>query len=105
MQIIKFTMNEKYYDEFKDMCIKQDITVKKKLNILLSQDTEPGDITKYFPSDYDESIRSVTLKVNEELYKGVMKNCGRFDLKSRKYVPYLIYKYLLSAKNEGQPVT
>lgn len=101
MKVIKFTINEDYYNDFKDICSKEDITVKKKINVLLSQDTEFADITEYLPSDYDEKIKRVTLKINEELYKGIMKKCGKFDLKVSKYVPYLIYRYLLDISEKS----
>ena len=94
MKVIKFTINEDYYEKFKILCSKDGITMKRKLNVLVSQDTEVVDIKDYFPSDYNENIRNVTLKINEEIYKGIMKKCGKLDLKVKKYVPYLIYRYL-----------
>jgi|LGOV01.1.fsa_nt_gb hypothetical protein len=94
MKVIKFTINEDYYEQFKILCSKDDITVKRKLNVLVSQDAESTDIKEYFPSDYNEKMRKVTLKINEEIYKGIMKKCGKLDLKVNKYVSYLIYRYL-----------
>ncbi len=95
MKVLKFAINEKYFDEFKEICQKEEITIKRKINVLLSQDRNPTNIKDYYPEDYKEHTRKLTLKVNEELYKGVMKNCGKFDYRIREYVPYLIYKFLL----------
>ncbi len=94
MKVVKFTINEADYTKFKEVCVVENITVKKKLNVLISKDREPGNINKYFPNTVDGEQKKVTLKVNEELYKGIMKNCGKFDLRPAKYVPYLIYKFL-----------
>lgn len=94
MKIVKFSMNEDYYDRFKAICDKDDLTIKRKLNILLSQDTVAVEVKVYFPKDAHEKSKSVTLKINEELYKGIMKNCGKFNESPRQYVPYLIYRYL-----------
>jgi len=94
MKIIKFSMNEAYYEQLKGICDRDGITVKRKLNILLSQDTAPVVIKDHFPADANEKSKSITLKINEELYKGIMKNCGKFNESPRHYVPYLIYKYL-----------
>lgn len=99
MKVIKFSINEKYYNQLKDICLKEELTIKKKLNILLSQDRDCANIRDYYPDDYNEDIKKITLKINEELYKGIMKKCGKFDLKTREYVPYLIYKYLGSLKS------
>lgn len=101
MKIIKFSINENYYDRLKDVCETEDITVKRKINILLSQDTDTSNIRQVFPLDYNENLKSITLKINEELYKGIMKKCGKLDIRVNKYVPYLIYKYLLSGKTES----
>lgn len=98
MQLIKFTINEKYYNEFKEICVASDTTIKRKINYLLAGDVTAVDINKYFPEDHDKEPKRVTLKVNEELYKGIMKNCGRFDIRTSRYVPYLIYRYLLENK-------
>lgn len=98
MKLIKFTINENYYEEFKTICESSDITIKKKLNVLLSADVKKIDINEYFPENHDQNVKKVTLKVNEELYKGILKNCGRFDIRSSRYVPYLIYKFLLENK-------
>jgi len=99
MKVIKFTINEKYYNELKEICLQEELTIKRKINILLSQDTQCINIRDYFPEDYNQDIKKVTLKINEELYKGIMKKCGKLDLKTREYVPYLIYRYLGSLKN------
>lgn len=94
MKVIKFSMNEKYYDQFKTLCLEENITIKRKLNFLLAKDPHPQAIEMYFPNDHTENMKPVTLKVNEELYKGVMKKCGQLDFKPSKYMPYLIYKHL-----------
>lgn len=95
MRIIKFSINENAYESFVEKCKAEDITVKKKINVLLSQDNSRDiNINDYFPENQDQNLRTITLKVNEELYKGVMKNSDRLDIKSKRYVPFLIYKYL-----------
>lgn len=98
MKVIKFTINDDYYEELKNICTQQEITIKRMINILLSKDNQYTDIEEYFPDDANHNTKRVTLKVNEELYKGVMKNCGKYDLKVTRYVPYLIYRFLLEDK-------
>lgn len=95
MRIIKFTINEDYYEAMKIMCSKDNLNVKKKLNVLLSQDNkEVSDIKEFYPEDANENPRKITLKVNEEFYKGVMKRADILGVKASKYIPYLIYKFL-----------
>lgn len=94
MRIVRFTMNEKYYQEFKAICDQAEMTIKRKLNLLLAQDLDASNIRDFFPPDHYEKSKSVTLKINEELYKGLMKNCDKLDVGPRDYVPYLIYKFL-----------
>ena len=96
MKVIKFTINQSYYDELKSICEEEDITIKRKINILLTDDIGIPDTKKYIPTDLDNNIKRITLKINEELYKGIMKKCGKFDIRVNKYLPYLIYKYLLT---------
>lgn len=98
MKVLKFKVHADYFEEFKNICTEENITVKKKYNVLLSQDRNTSDIMDYFPEDHSENLRKMTLKVNEELYKGVMKKCGRLDLRVRDYMAYLIYKFLLERK-------
>lgn len=98
MKVLKFSIYEKYYEAFKNQCIKENITVKRKLNVLLVQDTKPARLQDYYPEDANEATRKLTLKVNEELYKSVMKKCGQMDYKVRQYLPYLIYRYLQTIK-------
>ena len=98
MKVLKFKVHADYFEEFKNICTEENITVKKKYNVLLSQDRNTSDIMDYFPEDHSENLRKMTLKVNEELYKGVMKKCGRLDLRVRDYMVYLIYKFLLERK-------
>lgn len=100
MKVIKFTLNEDYYNAFRDICVRDGIAIKSKINVLLVQDRNPNDFKESFPADHHEKTKGVTLKINEELYKGIMKNCGRYDIRPRKYVPYLIYKYLKSVMPE-----
>ena len=94
MKVLKFRIHADYYEQFKTICEEEDITVKKKYNVLVAQDRNPEYILDYFPEDHHEMSRKMTLKVNEELYKGVMKNCGRHDIRVRDYMAYLIYKFL-----------
>lgn len=95
MRIIKFSINENSYEAFQSECKALDITVKRKINVLISQDTGMDtNINEYFPEDLDKDLRTITLKVNEELFKGVMKGSDRLGIKSKRYVPYLIYKFL-----------
>ncbi|MCT4634136.1 MAG: hypothetical protein N4A76_15615 [Firmicutes bacterium] len=94
MRVIKFSLNENHYDKFKELCVSENITVKKKLNVLVAQDKDPKDIDSYFPEDANIHTKHLTLKVNEELYKGIIKNSDKYDIKIKKYVQYLIYKYL-----------
>ena len=98
MKVLKFTVNEAYYNEFKAICDAESMTIKRKLNVLVAQDTSPQDLKSYFPENYLDTPKKLTLKVNEELYKGVMKQCGQHDFRVRVYLPYLIYKFL-SEKN------
>jgi len=101
MKIIKFTINEDYYDESIAICKKEEITIKKKLNVLLSQDIdEVSNIRDYFPLNYNENQRTVTLKVNEELYKGIIIRSDNLAIKSSKYVPYLIYRFLIKSNSK-----
>ena len=95
MRIIKFSINENTYETFQNICRLENITVKKKLNVLLSKDNPEGiDIKECFPEDANQNLRRITLKVNEELYKGIMKNSDKFDIKPKSYIPYLIYNFL-----------
>jgi len=98
MKVLKFRINEDYYKAFQDHCKKEDITIKRKLNVLLAQDRRPENIDSYFPEEHTHNLKRLTLKVNEELYKGVMKQCGRNDFRVSTYLAYLIYKFL-SDKN------
>jgi predicted DNA binding CopG/RHH family protein len=95
MRIIKFTINEDYYDALKIICGQEDITIKKKINVLLSNDIgEVANTKNFFPEDFSEKPRTITLKVNEELYKGVVKRADILGIKPSKYLPYLIYRFL-----------
>lgn len=96
MKVVKFSINEDYYNLFKEDCLKTEMTIKRKLNVVLSQDRETQNFTDIYPADYLEKRKPVTLKINEELYKSIMKNCGKYDVTPKKYLPYLIYKYLLT---------
>lgn len=97
MKVLKFRIENQYYDQFKDQCLGQDITVKKKLNVLLAADRNPHNILSYFPDSHFDDLKKMTLKVNEEFYKGVMKKCGQNDFKVKDYLAYLIYKHLTEA--------
>lgn len=95
MKVVKFSINEDYYNVFKEECDKAQITVKRKLNVIMSQDRQTENFTDVYPADYQEKRKPITLKINEELYKSIMKNCGRYDVTPKKYLPFLIYKFLL----------
>lgn len=94
MKVLKFKVHADHFETFKNLCIAQEITIKKKLNVLLSEDFHTEDIYDYFPEDHDAMARKMTLKVNEPLFKGVMKKCGLMELRAKDYMAYLIYKYL-----------
>lgn len=98
MKVVKFNINEEHYEEFKSICEDQGVPVKRKLNFLLAGDVKKCDINEYFPVEHDKSVRKITLKINEEFYKSIMKNCGRFDYKPNRYLAYLVYKFLLENK-------
>lgn len=92
MKVLKFRVENQYYDKFKSNCETEGITVKKKLNVLLAGDNNPRDIQSHFPETHFNDLKKMTLKVNEEFYKGVMKKCGQNDFTVRDYLAYLIYK-------------
>lgn len=95
MRIFKFNIKEEVYTQFISICKEQDITVKKKINVLLSQDkANSSEINSFFPENTDIELRSITLKVNEELYKGIMKKSDILGIKPKKYIPYLIYRFI-----------
>lgn len=96
MKVLKFKVENKYYDRFKEICDQDGITVKKKLNVLIAEDTHPSNIKSYFPESHFDDIKKITLKVNEEFYKSVMKQCGKNDFSPRDYLAYLIYKFLVN---------
>jgi len=98
MKVLKFRVENQYYDLFKENCEKEGITVKRKLNVLLSQDRDPSNLLSYFPETHFDDLKKMTLKVNEEFYKSVMKQCGRNDFKIKDYLAYLIYKSLSEQK-------
>lgn len=98
MKVLKFRVDIDCFEQFKAYCLEEGITIKKKLNVLVAQDTMPSDILDYFPENHENSTRKMTLKVNDQLHKGVMKNVDRFELRVRDYLPYLIYKFLLEKR-------
>lgn len=100
MKVLKFTVNETYYNQFKEICDAESLTIKRMLNILVARDSAPENLKSYFPENYLETPKKLTLKVNEELYKGVMKKCGKHDFKVRIYLPYLVYKFLGEINSE-----
>lgn len=95
MRSIQFSINEDYYNRFKLDCELRGLVVKKRLNVLLSQDVLTTDIQAVFPKDAHQKPKRITLKLNEELYKGIMKNCDKRDVSPKTYLPFLIYKSLL----------
>jgi hypothetical protein len=98
MKVLKFKIENKYYDQFKEICDQDGITIKRKLNVLMAEDHKPNNILSYLPETHFDDIKKITLKVNEELYKGVMKQCGKNDFNPRDYLAYLIYKFLSDHK-------
>ncbi|MDA3847097.1 MAG: hypothetical protein PF505_11245 [Vallitaleaceae bacterium] len=95
MKIIKFAVNEDYYSDMITMCSMDDTTVKMKLGVLLSNDTDDVvDIKEFFPPDYNDKLRTVTLKINENLYDGITKKADQLAVKPSTYVKYLIYRFL-----------
>lgn len=101
MQIIKFTINEVYYEKFKTICTEEDITIKKKLNELMLVDTAPVEnIRDYYPEDFNETQRIISLKVNEEFHFDVSERAEVLGINASKYVTYLIYRFL-----KDEPVT
>lgn len=100
MKVIKFNINETYYNAFKDICVAEEITIKRKINVLLSRDNQTVDTKSFFPEDAHLNPKPITLKVNEELHKGLMKKCGLLDLRVSHYVPYLIYRFLQNADDK-----
>jgi len=94
MNVLKFKINETYFDRFKEICQAKDSTVKNMLYITLTESDHEDFITNVFPEDFNENLRHLTLKVNNDLYKGVAKKCTRMDVSVRDYMQYLIFKCL-----------
>jgi hypothetical protein len=93
MKIIKFGINENSYDKFKAICTKEGLTIKKKINNLMTEDTIfDHEINMYFPEIPGEGLRTITLKINEELYDSLKSKANILDIRTRKYINYLIYK-------------
>lgn len=101
MKVIKFKVEVESFDEFKALCLEEGVTVKNKLYSLALQDKFPSDILDYFPEDADENLRRLTLKVSNDLNTLVMGKCKDFGFRLRDYVPYLIYKCLLTQEAES----
>ncbi len=101
MRVLKFKINSQDYETFVNICKTEEIPVKRKLNVLVSQYSAiDTDINEYFPEDFDQDLRSITLKVNEELYKSFMKSSDRLDVNLRRFIPYLIHR-LLKERSES----
>jgi len=99
MRYLKFTINGDYYDKFTSICEKEEITIKKKINVLLSQDKgEVSNIKDYYPIEQFEKQRTITLKINEELYKGIIIRSDNLEIRASKYIPYLIYRFFSDSK-------
>lgn len=95
MRIFRFAINEDIYKQFTSICDQEEITIKKKLNVLLAQDkTSESGINQYLQDKDDFDLRMITLKVNEELYKGIMKNSDILAVNPKNYIPYLINKFM-----------
>ncbi len=101
MKVLKYKIDADYFEKFKKICDDEEITVKKKLNVLLAEDRNTSNIMAYFPEEHDDKLRKMTLKVSEELYKGVMKKCGQHDLRVKDYLAYLVYKFLSDEYNKS----
>lgn len=97
MKVIKFKINSSFYELFKAECIEENITVKNKLYQIHRFDEDADMMDEFNPEGYDEDLRSLTLKVNEDFFKSVTKKCYEWDLRLRAYMPYLIQKYLIEA--------
>ena len=85
MKVIKFAMNEQAYDQFKANCEKEGITVKKKLNVVISLDRNPADIKSYYPENCHENITENLTGTSPETGVKTEKtriphlpNCSRF---------------------------
>jgi hypothetical protein len=104
MKTIRFQINADYYEQLKNDCLKSDITIKKKINVLVTENRQCTNYKKYFPLDYREELKFVTLKLNDELHKSIMIKCNEYDLTVGNYIPYLIYKYLFIL-NGSKPFT
>ncbi|MCH4889055.1 hypothetical protein EZV73_15780 [Acidaminobacter sp. JC074] len=102
MRVLKFKINSRDYKAFQDICKEEDIPIKRKLNVLVAKYSAiDTDLDEYFPEDFDQDLRSITLKVNEELYKGCIKSADRFEVSLRKFVPYLIHRLI---KESNDPI-
>lgn len=62
MKVVKFTLNEQYYDDLKTICKNEDITIKKKINFLLSNDRMADNIEDYYPLDFKENPKKNYIK-------------------------------------------
>lgn len=101
MQVLKFNINSTAYESFLTMCRAEDITVKRKINVLISKYSSiDTDIDTYFPENFDQDLRSLTLKVNDELYRSAAKSADRLDISIRRFLAYLIYRLLLDTASE-----
>lgn len=94
MKVLKFKINQKHFESFKEICADNDITVKELLYLTMTEAEHSGLITDHFPEDFNEDLRNITLKVNNGMHIEVAKRCARQDLSVRDYMQYLIYKCL-----------
>lgn len=100
MRVIKFNINTTTYETFVSMCKDEGITIKKKLNVLVAKySARDTDVDAYFTEELTSETRSITLKINEELYKSFMKSSDRLGLNLRRFIPYLIYRLI---REEGK---
>lgn len=94
MNVLKFRINEDYFDKFKEICTKKEITVKQLLFDTMMECPEKGQIANYLPEDFNENLRNLTLKVNNGFFKTVAKKSTQLDISVRDYMPYLVYRCL-----------
>ena len=99
MKVLKFKINENHFAEFKAICDNKEFTVKHLLYLTMTEAEHTGLISECIPNDFNENLRSITLKVSNDMHKSVAKRCTKLDVSVRDYMQYLIYKCLDDHKN------
>lgn len=100
MKVLKFKINETHFETFKTICSDNDITVKHLLYLTMTEAEHTGLISDYIPEDFNDNLRNITLKVSNDMHKGVAKRCTKLDVSVRDYMQYLIYKCLDDHKDQ-----